>query len=396
MHFKKTTSLDWKRTQWLKLIIVIGLLSGFLLSVKLWGSDRFFPLAPVLEFLPPIPANWDYFIYGCFALLLIAIALARHPQRLLWIFLSLALAYGLWDQNRWQPWFYQYLWMLGALGFVNWEKSDSARQAEVLNIARLIVASLYIWSGIQKANIVFVQEIFPWLVNPFTQTWPDNVRQALNLWGYSIPLLEAAIGVGLLTQRFRTLFVALAVAMHLFILVCIGPWGHNANTVIWPWNLAMIAFVLLLFTKAETVTLKEILWTKKSLRHNLALLVFGIMPLFSFFNLWDSYFSAALYSGNISHAHIFIEEPLKERLPKSVWAFLRKPDSRAGYKLDFVSWSNQTLGVPPYPEARFYRQIARYLCNYATQPSHLLLVIEGKPNWISGRRQSSVYNCSSL
>ena len=46
---------------------------------------------------------------------------------------------------------------------------------------------------------------------------------ALLSGAYAVPVVEAAIGVGLLTHRFRKLAVAGAVLMHAFIMVCVGP-----------------------------------------------------------------------------------------------------------------------------------------------------------------------------
>ncbi len=395
LYATKARSPELRRAYWLKITLVVAFFSGFLLSLKLWGSDRFFPLAPVFEFLPPIPASFDYLLLGLMFLWLVAIALIWRSQKLIWGFLILAFGFSLWDQNRWQPWFYQYLWMLGALSFYPWQKSDANNRKASLNICRLIVVSLYFWSGIQKMNVLFLQEVFPWMLEPFSRHWPESLKQLVNLTGYAVPFIETAIGLGLLTRRFRPISLGLAIAMHLFILLCIGPLGHGVNSVIWPWNLAMIAFLLLLFVRTESITAKSIIGIKNSLPHKIGLVFFGIMPFFSFFDLWDSYLSAALYSGNIAQAHIFIEESVKKNLPSSLGAHLSKTESRAGYKLNLLDWSSEAVGVPPYPEARFYRRIAHSLCDYATQPNDVILIIEEKADWLSGKRNSSVYNCVS-
>ena len=43
----------------------------------------------------------------------------------------------------------------------------------------------------------------------------------------------------------------------------------------------------------------HILWPRRFLFARVTLLLFGVMPLFNFFECWDSYLSAALYSGNV-------------------------------------------------------------------------------------------------
>ena len=110
------------------------------------------------------------------------------------------------------------------------------------------------------------------------------------------PLVEAGIGVGLLT-RYRNWAVILALGMHAFILFCIGPLGHDWNTVVWPWNVAMAAFVVLLFWRTGDISPKKILLLSRrrpSYLHAVVLVLFAVMPLLGLFGLWDSYLSASL------------------------------------------------------------------------------------------------------
>jgi hypothetical protein len=118
--------------------------------------------------------------------------------------------------------------------------------------------------------------------------------------GIVAPLVEASIGVGLLT-RYRNWAVILALGMHAFILLCLGPLGHDWNTVVWPWNVAMATFVVLLFWRTGDISPKKILLPTRrrpSYLHAVVLVLFAVMPLFGLFGLWDSCLSASLYSGN--------------------------------------------------------------------------------------------------
>ena len=65
-----------------------------------------------------------------------------------------------------QPWVYQYLFMLAALGLFSWRYDDVAGRDLTLNICRFIVASIYFWSGLQKLNPEFFNAHFVWVLAP--------------------------------------------------------------------------------------------------------------------------------------------------------------------------------------------------------------------------------------
>src|SRR5438270_5580279 len=98
----------------LKATTAAALLCGFTLSWRLWTSARFFPTAPVVRWLPAIPHPLDYVLLALVGAMLPAIIVMKWPRRLMAAFLVLAVGLSLWDQTRWQPWFYQYIFILAA------------------------------------------------------------------------------------------------------------------------------------------------------------------------------------------------------------------------------------------------------------------------------------------
>jgi Na+-transporting NADH:ubiquinone oxidoreductase subunit NqrB len=135
---------------------------------------------------------------------------------------------------------------------------------------------------------------------------------ALLSGAYAVPVVETAIGLGLLTRRFRKFAVIGALLMHAFIMLCVGPLGNDHNTVVWPWNFAMSAFVLILFWRApDEPSPSTILKPGRNLSPGSALravvlVLFAFMPLFNFFGLWDSYLSSSLYSGASKQAYVLV------------------------------------------------------------------------------------------
>jgi hypothetical protein len=326
--------------------------------------------------------------------LLVGIALAPRGRALVLLFAGLAAAWSLWDQSRWQPWFFQYLFMLAAFALCPWPpgRSGAAEPQAILNTGRFILAATYIWSGLQKCNWNFVHEIYPWLLEPFLS---EPAREAVMPGALVAPVLETAIGVGLLLPATRRVSLVLVLGMHAALLVCLGPLGHGWNNVVWPWNVAMMAAACVLFWRTPDVSCRAIVRPGASVYRWVVVVLFGVMPVFSFVSLWDSYLSASLYSGNLIDAELLISETVHARSPDLVQRCCNRQDD-GRYKVDVLTWSMEELNVPPYQEPRIFRTIARRFCALAEQPTDVVLVIRGRPHMVTGARQATQEDGSTL
>jgi uncharacterized membrane protein YphA (DoxX/SURF4 family) len=389
------------RVHWLKMVWAAAFLAGLLLSPKLWVSSRTYPLCPVSDLLPDIPYPLDYVWYGALLVLLAAIAfpwtwLRLHaflflPQILLTVFVVLAGLLSLWDQSRWQPWFYQYLCIGIALACYPWRNAEAQPEQRdaALNACRVIIAATYFWSGLQKFNADFIERIYPWLLKPVFALLPENLQAFVLDGAPAAPFLEAGIGVALLIPRLRPFAVAAAAGMHVLLLGCLGPWGLDHNSVVWPWNIAMPIMTALLFLRTEPVSLTALVWPRHWL-HRLALLFFAILPALNFMGLWDAYLSASLYSGSTPQGFIFVRTPVYHRVPEPLRAFLFEVDETQ-YRLNLYEWSMREMNVPPYPARRVFQAIARRYLAYAHDPSEVLLDYWSRPDWLTGERQLRQY-----
>jgi uncharacterized membrane protein YphA (DoxX/SURF4 family) len=335
--------------------------------------------------------------------LLVPIAGATRPRRYIVCFLALAALLCLGDQSRWQPWFYEYLFMLAALAFYPWEQHNPEREKAVLNVFRLIIASVYFYSGLHKVQAGFVNDVFPWLIEPFVDLVPETVRPFVYWMAYVAPFVELGIGVGLLTRRFRTASVIFALLMHAFILLSLGPLGHSWAKEIWAWNVAMPVFVLILFLRTADLPFREVVLTKRFAFQKVVLIVFVMMPLFSFFNLWDSYLSFSLYSGNIYTGNVYLTEPVRNRLPAEIRRHTSDTDADRKWVLDPQSWALHDKVPGTYPQERVYKHVTKTICAYAKRPRQVALVAHeksylfGKDSGLfSGARQEKIYHCSDI
>ncbi|HJZ94930.1 MAG TPA: DoxX family protein [Candidatus Solibacter sp.] len=350
---------------WLRAIVAAGLLAGLLLSPKLWLSDRVYPQTPVWSGLHPIPAPFDYVLYGALLLAVVAAAIKPDTTAILLVLAAILVAF---DQSRLQPWFFQYWFMLLVLS-----------RSESENLCRLIVFSIYFWSGLQKLNSGFAAGAFPWLVEPL---------KIIPAWvGYAAPFIEAGIALALLFRPTRRAAVLLAIAMHAAILLAIGPLGHNTNNVVWPWNITMAASAFLLFWRAD-FSARELFLPKQTLAC-IVLILFTVAPALSFFGAYDNYLSWALYAGNKDDGDLYFSDAVYDKLPDTLQDYVTDegPD-RAG--LNIGTWSFGELNVPAYPELRIYGQVHRSLCRYGD----ITLEVERKSTLL-GDRPKLTFTCAS-
>jgi hypothetical protein len=396
------------RWQFLKCTLAAAMLCGLMLSPRLWLSARSYPLVPVWDGLPTVPAPWDWLVLGVLVAALGAVVVAPRPRLAMLVFVILAGVWSLWDQTRWQPWFYQYLVMFAVLA-LGPAPEDPERGQGSLNACRLIVAGMYVWSGLQKVNVLFAADIFPWLMEPVLKHLPAECHEYLRGRGWEAAYLECAVGLGLLVWPLRQVAVVGAVVMHLLVLFSLGPWGHAWNTVVWPWNVAMMVFVVVLFGRTGQVQPWHILWPRRCLVARVALVLFGVMPLFNFFEWWDSYLSAALYSGNTPSARVYISQEVYDRLPPEVrtaYVTLRVDatlDDPCPYEVDIFNWAMEEMNVPNYPAERVSRGLARRLAELPEKTAatglenlapredrscvRVILILQGRADWQTGDRQ---------
>jgi hypothetical protein len=118
------------------------------------------------------------------------------------------------------------------------------------------------------------------------------------------------------------------------------------------------------------------------------------MPAFSFFDLWDSYLSSSLYSGNTHQSAVYLSPAVLARLPKEIHPFVWQRSEP--YFLDMNRWAYDELKVPVYPEPRIFRQVARRICQYAQGTPSISLWIKGKPHPLTGAFDSEYYDCELL
>ena len=361
-----------QRTASVRAILLTGTFLGMVATIPLWLTTREYPLVPVAAWYPVIRAPWDKWLLA--ALLASLVAAWRLHRWGTGFFLAGSLFLYLADQNRGQPWLYLY-WVMMVLTLLP--------EPQALAACRVALSVVYLWAGIQKCNARFFQIVPGWFVSP-AEAWGagGTILEGLKWAVAATPAIEVFIGLGLWIPRLRPWAFATTFLVHGAALLFLGPLGHRYNLAIWPWNLAMVALVLVLFAGAPAVRLKEAWGEMQRSRVGVATVaLFACLPLLSFLGRWDSYFSFALYSASLATADVYITPALGERLPARMREHVHPvqppfdPVLQGPLVFDHQTWALTELGTPPLPEPRGFQMMLRYVEGFSTNADEVHMIV---------------------
>jgi hypothetical protein len=339
-----------------KTILILRLTSFFwifakLFSYNLWHTQRLFPLIPPFDFLENVP-NFIHLSLFYFALAGIALV-GFFPKNKILIGCTLVveLISCLLDQNRWQPWEYQYFLTFAFFFFYH----KNLRQFVTYFSFLLIV--IYFNSGLHKLNGGFLYKVWNEMI--LTRLFGFEAHQIdspfIHYAGLSLGLIELFAALGCLFMVNKKFYALFLVCMHVFILFLVGPTGLNYNPIVWPWNIVMMMFILIVFYNAE----ERISFVKLTSGFNkIPFTILGILPFFCFLNLYDNFFSFNLYSGSLKHFLICVDE---KQLGNEYKPYISKTKKRCGTNTAILgnNWALTEMNIVIYPEERFYKGIMK-------------------------------------
>ncbi len=374
-------------------LIALCLLVQLLISWKVWlPIQRDLPLVPAFASLPlNYGIIFDGLLFGGAIVLLLLTTRRRVPSAVLVAFFMIAGLFVLEDITRLQPWFYFYCLALPIVIPTSAAGRTQAQRAGLL----LMFSALYFWSALHKFNTFFPDDVFPWLMRAFDLSGFAESHADL---AYVAPLVELMIAVGLLITRVRRWAIGLAIAMHcslLFILI-----ANSWNPVVWPWNLAQIVILLLMAAWEKSgpsfSSLARMLRSLgSSARIGTALIIVTCLPVFNLVGGWDDIPSLHLYSGIHSEAVLFYAPDAAPSLPAAAMPHRHRPVEGSVEYLSIDLWALNELGVPFYPEPRYYRALAATLCRSLDLDSTAGLKIVERQRWTAEAIVSS-FSCRDL
>lgn len=333
-------------------ITCIFWLAAKIISYPAWiAVGRLYPVVPALDGFEAVqPIVHDVLFWASIGLMALLLLFPR--LKVLAILLIIAeLSSCLLDVARWQPWEYQYL-------FITFVFCYSLDKPKVFyNALAFLISSVYIFSGLHKLNGGFLYTVWEnMILRSFGGVSRAQIASLqLHYVGLALPAIELLCGLALLFMRNKKWPAFALIAMHFFNLLFLGPWGLNYNMAVWPWNVAMMAFLYLLFIQNSQQFLPSFLFAGWN---RLVLLCFGILPVLSFWGLWESHFSSNLYSGKTMNLAVCVDD---KEIPELKTHFSKDNHNicNGTTMLKVQKWAFSELNLPPYPEEWYYRKLVK-------------------------------------
>ncbi len=360
-----------QRLHFIKITVLVGLLISVLLSINLWAGQRWFPKATLLNQDMQLNAPYDY-TYLSLLIVLTILSILNSKKVFILCLIIFSTYLCLDDQNRLQPWFFNYNLILLILLFYKNRVDDPNNYTTIFISLQLLVALIYIFSGIQKLNPLFVSDTFQWMISPLDTILSKRQLTLLLKFGYAVPYIELSLGILLLVKPMRFIAVPLIISMHIILLILLGPFGKNYNSVVWPWNIIMIVLVLLLFSNVKQERFFDISFLFKNMSFYLVIILMLLLPFLSLFNKYDSYLSSSLYSSNVNNCQLILSNKTYQNLPLYIRHFTVNKENKQ--LLYIKKWAMHELNTPCVPEYRIFKTVQAYIIKITnTDTNHVSL-----------------------
>jgi hypothetical protein len=338
-------------------------------SYKTWIAEgRLYPVVPPFEFLEAVPNVFHTLLFGLSLLLLTLLFIFPQKRLILISTLLVILCSCSLDVLRWQPWEYQFIFFL-IIFIINRDNPKALYSAIIF-----VLASVYIYSGLHKLNGGFLHSVWESMIlHRFFGISGAAIRHLkLHYIGLALPVIETAAGLGLLFLRRKFVPAVILIGMHVFIIILLSGAGINYNSIVLPWNFAMVLFLYFFYMKEPyNFAFPDVI----NRTNAIVFLMWGIMPAFSFIGYWDKMLSSSLYSGNAKRLDICIENTDGAKQLSPYFSNSDKRNNCTGArKLSLSHWSNTEMGVMPYPEEWYFKKLkAKYEKMYpGTQASFIM------------------------
>ena len=359
-----------------------------LTTIKLWLPQNAFPQVPLsdLGLLCPVWMQ-TLAVLALFSGLILTLPVKRFERYqivgMLTYIASMAFLF-LTDQHRLQPWAYQFF----LIGIV----LVTCESARAIELVRLLVISIYVYSAISKIDFQFYHTTGKDLIGTilgFVGLDINSFVEPMKTYLISVLPVTEFVAAGLLCfSRTRKAGIWVASLMHFGLFVVLGPFGLGHMPAVLVWNLAFVVLLIALF-KMEVPLRRRARSgdAQVSMIGTVVIMIAVALPVTESLGRCDHWIAWGLYSPRNSRVVFEVHDRYLANLPAEITYF--KHSSEGGFvTLDLDAWSLSQLWAPNYPQARFQLGLARYLVEkYDLQDGFRMYVLE-MSNRMNGSRDS--------
>ena len=343
----------YRRLFWIQRVVILALLVGVGMSFPLWLNERTFPLIPILPFTVPLNVIGAQVLLGGLALSLLGAFFFAKQRFLIFLSVLLMMVVAFQDFNRLQPWFFQYWTILVILIPLARSYKKYLDIEHLLFAVQVALVSVYFFSGLFKFNDGFYNRVAHYLYSPITGILIDS-GPYLYPTTYVIPWLEIALALGLFVPKLRIFALIGGTLLHLAILLLIGPLGMDENSIIWPWNIALIPILWLAFFRAKnykpTLYLNKLEWPAK-----IIMVMVVILPFLNLKGWYNEHLSYELYSGRTFTPHLRYHHKLIKKTPDYLVPYTWKEGDSV--YVNIYKWSMEENNTPPNSDIKVINMV---------------------------------------
>jgi hypothetical protein len=342
--------------KWLLHFFFISFLISSCIAWKIWWplENDFFPMVPITPWLQ-IPVWVDHTVCSLFFLTLTATVLLPGNNRMPTVMVLSFLVLLSFHVARIQPWsvfMVASAVMLRANGkWLHWGLV-------------LLVAGIYLWSGIFKFNYWYRAGLVPLFAEGVEKLFPFISAKAGWLLRvlHFIPVLHVLVLPLFFIRVLRKPLAIVMMVYHAGAIAVMAVWTPDSNYVIWPWNISLLIFWVWVILSPSLQFQHPFKQIKMAVRHAPAL----------FFLIWVYVLPVAWLSGKISStpcfhlysvmgnevlltpAEPYFNEPLVSRQQSAYYsiglAYLKQygvpfPDAPANFMYTIDAWKKKGLPV---------------------------------------------------
>ncbi len=321
------------------------------------------------------------------------------------------------DQHRLQPWVWQMLL---------WCVVYFATPKAMLWCLRWLTVSVYFWSGVSKLDAAFPENqgrlLLDGLTNALgidTQFWKaETLSNLARIFPWGELLVALWFGGWMLVAIFFTtdrdgpadtvhwpsrmlrLGCGVVIAMHLTLMLIVGPLGLGHEPAVLVWNVYFIGQAWLLFGRRDALALRAVQPGERTIADRLITgftLAAIIFPIASFWGWCDHWPAWSVYSSRPAVVEVWLDIDAAERLPPNLQECLKPApplETRQQFNLD--AWSYREQGCPLYPQERYRLALARELIARHQLEAVTIVKVHSTPDWWSGRRNVVELNLVQL